>query len=77
MEAYSGPVLPGENSVNDGIDPKLCGLRYTSVDVACQKALELGQGAVLAKFDVSGAFRTVLVHPPLAGDAVEGPHLCR
>ena len=55
--------FPGDNSVNDGIDPKLCGLRYTSVDVACQKVLMLGQGAVLVKFDVSGAFQTVPVHP--------------
>ena len=55
--------FPGGSSVNDGIDPELCGLRYTSVDVACQRVLELGQGAVLAKFDVSGTFRTVPVHP--------------
>ena len=55
--------LPGDNSVNDGIDPNLCWLRYTSVDVACQKVLMLGQGVVLAKFDVSGAFWTVPVHP--------------
>ena len=55
--------LPGDNNVNDGIDPKLCELRYTSVDVACQKVLTLGQATVLAKFDVSGAFQTVPVHP--------------
>ena len=55
--------FPGGSSVNDGIGPELCGLRYTSVDAACQRVLELGQGAVLAKFDVSGAFRTVPVHP--------------
>ncbi len=33
------------------------------MDIACQKVLELGRGANLAKFDVSGAFRTVPVHP--------------
>ena len=55
--------FPGASSVNDGIGPELCGLRYTSVDAACQRVLELGQGAVLAKFDMSGAFRTVPVHP--------------
>ena len=55
--------FPGGSSVNDGIGPELCGFRYTSVDAACQRVLELGQGAVLAKFDVSGAFRTVPVHP--------------
>ncbi len=55
--------FPAGNSVNDGIDPGLCSLQYTSVDSACHKVLELGQGANLAKFDVSGAFRTVPVHP--------------
>ena len=39
------------------------GFQYTSVDVACQKVLELGQGTMLAKFDISGAFWTVAVHP--------------
>ena len=33
------------------------------MDVASQKVLTVGQGAMLAKFDVSGAFRTVPVHP--------------
>ncbi len=50
--------------MNDGIGPALCSLQYTSVDTACQNILRLGQGANLAKFDVvSGAFRTVHVHP--------------
>ena len=48
--------FPGGSSVNDGIGPELCMLHYTSVDAACQRVLELGQGTVLAKFDVSGAF---------------------
>ena len=55
--------FPAGNSVNDGIDSGLCSLQYTSVDFACRKVLELGRGANLAKFDVSGAFRTVPVHP--------------
>ncbi len=46
--------FPAGNSVNDGIDPGLCSLQYTSVDFACHKVLELGQGENLAKFDVSG-----------------------
>ncbi len=46
--------FPAGNIVNDGIDPGLCSLQYTSVDFACHKVLELGQGANLAKFDVSG-----------------------
>ncbi len=55
--------FPSSSSVNDGVDPELCSLQYMSVDAACQKVLELGKAAVLAKFDVSGAFRTVPVHP--------------
>ncbi len=49
--------------MNDGIDPALCSLHYTSVDKACRRVLALGRGAMLAKFDVQGAFRTVPVHP--------------
>ncbi len=49
--------------MNDRIDPALCSLHYTSVDEACRRVLALGRGAMLAKFDVQGAFRTVPVHP--------------
>ncbi len=55
--------FPSGGSVNDGIDPALCSLHYTSVDEACRRVLALGRGAMLAKFDVQGAFRTVPVHP--------------
>ncbi len=55
--------FPAGGSVNEGINPALCSLQYTSVDTACQNVLKLGQGAKLAKFDVSGAFRIVPVHP--------------
>ncbi len=53
---------PKGGSVNDGIEPSLCRLHYTSVDEACVKVTAKGQGAMLAKFDVEGAFRTVSVH---------------
>ena len=33
------------------------------MDVAVRKVLALGQGSLLAKFDVEGAYRTVPVHP--------------
>ena len=39
-----------------GVSGELRGLKYTSVDTACQRVLELGHGARLTKFDVSGAF---------------------
>ncbi len=38
--------FPAGNSVNDGIDPGLCSLQYTSVDFACHKVLELGRGRI-------------------------------
>jgi len=55
--------FPSGGSVNDGINRDLSGLQHTLVNVACQKVLELGRGANLAKFDVSGAFWTVPIHP--------------
>ncbi|KAL5509536.1 hypothetical protein EMCRGX_G004926 [Ephydatia muelleri] len=40
---------PPRHSVNDGIDPELCSLHYTSVDDVATVAAELGQGALMAK----------------------------
>ncbi len=54
--------LPKGHSVN-GIEPELCSLHYTFVDEACKRVIARGRGTMLAKFDVKGAFRTVLVHP--------------
>ena len=50
-------------SVNDRIEPSLCSVHYTSVDEACERVVAKGRGAMLAKFDAEGAFRTVPVHP--------------
>ena len=55
--------FPRGASVNDGIEPEVCSVHYTSVDAACRRVVALGRGAILAKFDVQGAFRTVPVHP--------------
>lgn len=60
MAFGGGPVA---SRVNDGLEPELCSIRYTSVDVAVGRVLALGQGSLLAKFDVEGAYRTVRVHP--------------
>ena len=49
--------------MNDGIEPEVCAVRYTSVDVACRRIVALGRGTIMAKFDVQGAFRMVPVHP--------------
>ena len=54
---------PEGNSVNDGIPPELCSLRYVSVDDAVKVILALGKGTELAKFDIQSAYRIVLVHP--------------
>ena len=51
------------HSVNDGIEPELYTLHYTSVDEACRQVVARDQGTVLAKFHVEGAFWTVPVHP--------------
>ena len=49
--------------MNDGIEPELCTVQYTSVAEACRRVRTLGRDTVLSKFDVKGAFRTVPVHP--------------
>ena len=54
---------PNGWSVNDGIQPELCSLSYTSVDEALHLILPLGPGTQLAKFDIESAYRLVMVHP--------------
>ncbi len=54
---------PEGASVNDGIDPGLCSLRYTSVQNVAQAALQLGPGTLVAKLDVKSAYRLLPVHP--------------
>ena len=60
------------SSVNDGIEPELCSLYYTSVDEAeAQRPVDyLGIGAQMVKFDMESAYHIVPVHPddrPLLG----------
>ena len=54
---------PDRRSVNDGIDPVLCSLKYARVEQVAEKVFELGPGAQLAKIDVKSAYRIVPVHP--------------
>ncbi len=49
--------------MNDGIDPLLCSLTYTTVDDIAAKISLLGQGALMAKIDVESAYRLLPVHP--------------
>ena len=63
---------PQGHSVNDGIDPALCSLSYTSVDDAAAEISAMGRGTLLAKLDIKNAYRIVPVHPedrPLLGIA--------
>ena len=62
--------FPEGQSVNNGIDPLVCSLRYMTVDKVAQAAWRLGVGTLLAKFDVCSAYRLIPVHPddcPLLG----------
>ena len=54
---------PKGSSVNDGIFPALCSVSYTSIDDAVRCIMRLGRGAMMAKFDISSAYRIMPVHP--------------
>ena len=54
---------PVGGSVNDGIDPRLCSLSYTSVEKVARVAQSLGPGTLMAKLDIKAAYRLVPVHP--------------
>ena len=61
---------PRSSSVNDGISPDLCSLRYASVDDAVVIIRSLGRDTLLIKLDIKDAYRIVPVHPadyPLLG----------
>ncbi len=51
---------PDGCSVNDGIDPLLCSVSYLTVDSVMKKVMEEGRGALLAKFDLKSAYRTLV-----------------
>ena len=66
---------PHKQSVNDGISADLCSLRYASVDNAVEIITSLGRSLLLAKFDLSNAYRILQVHPDdqsLLGDTWQG-----
>lgn len=69
--------FPKDYSINDGIDPTLCTLQYTSIDKIARAAHRVGSGALLAKADIKSAYRLVPVHPEdrlLLGVEWEGLH---
>ena len=55
--------FPSGKSVNDGIDPDLCSMAYTTVEEVAGQAARLGKGALLAKIDIESAYRLIPVHP--------------
>ena len=54
---------PEGASVNAGIEPELCSLRYLHLDQVVQEVRKLGRGAQMAKMDIKSAYRMVPVHP--------------
>lgn len=55
--------FPTGESVNNGIDPRLCSLEYTSVDKVAKAVSLMGRGTLLAKVDIRSAYRLIPVHP--------------
>ena len=56
-------LSPEGGSVNEGITKELCSLSYMSVDEVASRIVQLGKGALMAKFDLKAAYRNVSVHP--------------
>ena len=54
---------PPSQSVNDGIDPSLCSLVYTTVDNVVDTVIQVGRGSLQSKIDNESAYRLVPVHP--------------
>ena len=54
---------PANNSVNDGIEPSLCHLRYLRLDDVLQAVAQSGRGTLLAKMDVESTYQIVPVNP--------------
>ena len=55
--------FPEGASINDGIDPSLCSLKYTTVEKVARIIVGLGTAALLAKVDIEEAYRLIPVHP--------------
>ena len=53
---------PEGASVNTGIEPELCSLRYLHLDRVVQELRKLGRRAHMAKMDIESAYRMVPVH---------------
>ena len=71
--------LPTGKSVNDAIDRDLCSIAYMSIDNAVSFIQALGPVCLLAKLDLSEAYRAVSANPPpgpsAASNVIGGGHL--
>lgn len=56
-------TYPKENSVNMGIDPESCSVKYTTLDDVIQQLIKCGKGALMAKSDIKSAFRLLPIKP--------------
>ena len=54
---------PPGHSVNDGIDPRWCSLKYASIEQAVRLCRSQGEAPLLSKLDIKSAYRIVPVHP--------------
>jgi len=52
--------FPEDESVNDAIDPKLCSVKYITVDQVARHAVLLRRGSLIAKIDIKSAYRLIL-----------------
>ena len=55
--------FPEGESVNDGISPDDCSLRYLKIEEVAQALLKAGPITEMAKIDIQSAYRIVPVHP--------------
>ena len=55
--------FPEGHSVNNGISPALCSIKYSSVDDAVSIIQKYGPHTQMAKLDLQSAYRMVPVHP--------------
>ena len=53
---------PPGSSVNDGIGPEECAVKYIKVDDAIHHIMKLGRGTLLTKTDVESAYYLLPVH---------------
>ena len=55
--------FPEGKSINDAIDPKLCSLKYITVEQVAKEAIALGKGSLIAKIDIKAAYHLIPVAP--------------